>query len=119
MLKPPFAFGLHADKIVIVGSTADINLKCEKHNYYFKSAWMKQDCQLLSDSILANKRFVDVTSKRPQQENIIFIYPYNKLCPDDVCMARDNQTQFYGDAHHLTKDGALLVVRDIKKAIEP
>jgi peptidoglycan/LPS O-acetylase OafA/YrhL len=113
------AFGLHADKIVIVGSTADINLKCEKHNYYFESAWMKQDCQLFSDSILANKQFVDVTSKRQQQENIIFIYPYNKLCPGDVCMARDNQIQFYGDSHHLTKDGALLVVRDIKKAIEP
>jgi peptidoglycan/LPS O-acetylase OafA/YrhL len=113
------AFGLHADKIVIVGSTADIDLQCEKHNYYFQSPWLKQDCQLFTDSILVNKRFVEVTSKGPQKENIIFIYPYNKLCPDDICRARANEIQFYGDAHHLTKDGALLVVQDIKKAIEP
>ena len=113
------AFGLQADKIVIVGSTANIDLKCEKHNYYFQSAWMKQDCQLFTDSILVNKKFIDVTSQGPQKEDIIFIYPYNKLCPDDVCRARANEIQFYGDSHHLTKDGALLVVQDIKRAIEP
>jgi len=50
-------------------------------------------------------------------ENVYFVYPYDKLCPNDVCEPIRGTVSNYDDNHHLTQDGAMLVMPDIAQIL--
>jgi peptidoglycan/LPS O-acetylase OafA/YrhL len=112
------AFGLHSEKIIIVGSTANVDLKCLKYNYYFNQASKERPCHSSDDSKSKNLLFISVTDAMARPPNVYFVYPYQALCPKDECEFRGNERLYYGDTHHLTKDGALLIMDKILQLID-
>lgn len=112
------AFGLHSEKIIIVGSTANVDLKCLKYNYYFKQVSKERPCHSSDDSKSKNLLFMSVTNAMAKPPNVYFVYPYQALCPKDECEFRGNERLYYGDTHHLTKDGSLLVMDEILQLID-
>jgi peptidoglycan/LPS O-acetylase OafA/YrhL len=112
-------FGLAPEKIILVGSTADVDLRCEKWNYYFgQSRWLKK-CDDLTASKAVNETFIAVTKEHQTPSNLSFVYPYEKLCSNQKCRALENGSLYYSDAHHLTKEGAMLIMPELKRIIDP
>jgi peptidoglycan/LPS O-acetylase OafA/YrhL len=112
-------FNLNPEKIVLIGSTADVDLRCEKWNYYFgPSRWFKK-CNDLKVSKAINERFIAITKDIQKPENVSFVYPYQKLCSNQKCHALENGTLYYSDSHHLTMEGALLIMPELKRIIDP
>ena len=112
------AFDLNPSKIIIVGSTADVDLHCAKYNYYFQSTRAPQRCEESKSSNKTNGDFVATTSAISAPNNVSFVYPYKVLCPNDRCAPIQNGTLLYGDTHHLTRAGAELIMPAIKEIIE-
>lgn len=112
-------FGLNAEKIILIGSTADVDLRCEKWNYYFGTSRWEKKCPDLTDSKAINERFIETTNTLQTPENVSFVYPYEKLCVNQKCRALENGILYYSDSHHLTMEGALLVMPDLKRIIDP
>jgi hypothetical protein len=50
--------------------------------------------------------------------NIKFVYPYEVICPKGQCTIIDGDISYYQDPTHLTLDGALKVVKEIRKQLE-
>ena len=44
---------------------------------------------------------------------------YEKLCANQKCHALENGILYYSDSHHLTIEGALLIMPDLKRIIDP
>lgn len=110
-------FGLTPEKIILIGSTADVDLRCEKWNYYFsQSRWTKK-CPDLEESRALNEKFISITQALQKPANVSFIYPYKKLCTPQGCKAIVNDVQYYSDAHHLTQEGALLIMPELHQII--
>lgn len=112
------AFDLNPNKIIIVGSTANVDLRCAKYNYYFGSSRSQRPCEDDESSIKINKDFIEITSGIVTSSNVSFVYPYEVLCPNDICVPIQHGTLLYGDNHHLTRAGAQLLMPTIKKIIE-
>jgi peptidoglycan/LPS O-acetylase OafA/YrhL len=112
------AFDLNPNKIIIVGSTANVDLRCAKHNYYFGSSRSQQPCERDETSIKINKDFIAITSAMPAPRKVAFVYPYTILCPNDICTPIQGDILLYGDTHHLTRAGADLVMPTIKALID-
>jgi peptidoglycan/LPS O-acetylase OafA/YrhL len=112
------ALDLDPNKVILVGSTADVDLRCAKYNYYFEASRGSQICDSNARSIAINRQFIDVTSHLQVPSNVFFVYPYTKLCPSDRCQPIKNGTLLYGDAHHMTRAGAELVMSDIKNILD-
>lgn len=110
--------GLSTDKIIIIGSTADVDLRCEKFNFYFKNKRKQQTCKDDIKSKNENKEFIRTTQKLADNSSIYFIYPYEKLCPNDKCNPIVDNQLLYSDNHHLTKNGAMLIMPDILRALK-
>jgi peptidoglycan/LPS O-acetylase OafA/YrhL len=110
-------FGLKPEKVILIGSTADVDLRCEKWNYYFsQSRWAKK-CPELEESKAINEKFMSVTQALQKPANVSFVYPYKKLCTTQGCKAIVNDVQYYSDAHHLTQEGALLIMPELRQII--
>ena len=112
------ALDLDPKKVIIVGSTADVDLRCAKYNYYFEATRASKSCDGNARSIAINKQFIDVTTHLQMPPNVFFVYPYTKLCPSDRCQPIKAGTLLYGDAHHMTRAGAELVMSDIKNILD-
>lgn len=110
-------FGLSPDKIILIGSTADVDLRCEKWNYYFSQNKWTQNCRDLSQSRAFNIDFIKITQALRLPENVYFIYPFEKLCDLNSCKSIENNRLYYSDSHHLTKEGAMLIMPEIQKII--
>lgn len=111
-------FGLKPEKIILVGSTADVDLRCEKWNYYFSESRWGKKCHELKESRAVNEEFFSVTQAMQKPSNVSFVYPYKKLCTEENCKAIVNDLQYYSDAHHLTQEGALLIMPELQQIID-
>jgi hypothetical protein len=105
------ASGLAPEKIAIVGSIPNVDLDCEIDNYYIPAR--KKECPLYADQYLANDNFTILTKALDRPKNLVFIYPYEKLCPKGICQVISGSTANYWDDSHMSRDGALLAVPDL------
>ena len=110
--------GINTKKVVIVGSTADVDLRCEKYNYYFDKLADKKICADSELTRLHNKAFIHAALASDRASNVFFIFPYNKLCPDDRCKAIEENKLLYSDNHHVTKSGAELIMPELIEIIK-
>ncbi len=111
-------FGLKPEKIILVGSTADIDIRCAKWNYYFPNSRSAKPCIDNFASRATNERFMSITKGLSVPDGVHFVYPYDKLCNKNGCKVIENNVLYYSDAHHLTKDGAMLIMPDIVKILQ-
>ena len=112
------AQGLEPEKVIIVGSTADIDLRCAKWNYYFAATRWKRDCVTPHASTAANAEFVAVTRGLPARPGLHFVYPYLRLCGEGECKIIENGVLYYSDNHHLTREGAALIMPEILSILQ-
>ena len=103
--------GLSPQKIAIVGSIPSVDLDCSIANYYIPARNRK--CPVYEDQIQANQNFVLNTKGLPKPSNLIFVYPYEKLCPQGVCKVIEESTSNYWDDAHMSRDGALMAIPDL------
>jgi len=103
--------GLSPKKIAIVGSIPSVDLDCSIANYYIPARNRK--CSVYEDQIQANQNFVLNTKGLPKPNNLIFVYPYEKLCPQGVCKVIEGSTSNYWDDAHMSRDGALMSIPDL------
>ncbi len=108
--------GLNPDKIIIAGSTQEISGACEWPTTIFRQGQKK--CPHHEESNVANKLFISVTKSLKLPRNVFFVYPYEKICKDNTCTVINGTTAYYNDDHHLTADGAALVMPDIIRILE-
>ena len=59
-----------------------------------------------------------MTQRLPAREGLSFVYPYTQLCNKDVCKIVENGVQYYSDTHHLTREGAGLIMPEILKILQ-
>ena len=112
------AFGMHPKKVIISGSTADVDINCEHANYASFFSLRQRNCKSFEESKVINKTFISVTRGMSLSKNIHFVYPYESLCPDDICKMRRGTILYYRDSHHLTEAGAKLVMPNIIRALD-
>lgn len=109
-------FGMDPDRIVVLGSTADISMECEKKK--MRSFNKRQTCDQPAASTQFNKDFIAVTRGMNLPDKVTFVYPFLSLCPSDVCVVNVNGVLNYSDHHHLSYVGGRGVVRQIKQVID-
>lgn len=113
------AFDLQPKKIVILGSTIDINYSCEISNFYKRRPLSQSSsCTIDDEPMQANKAFIDTTRSMNLSSNIKFVYPYEVICPKGQCTIIDGDIAYYQDPTHLTLHGALKVVKEIREQLE-
>ena len=61
---------------------------------------------------------MNITKGLRVPDRVHFVYPYEKLCSQNGCTVIENNVLYYSDAHHLTKDGAMLIMPDIVKILQ-
>lgn len=105
------AGGLAPEKIAIVGSIPNVDLDCEIANYYIPAR--KKECQVYADQYPSNEKFISLTKQLDKPKNLVFIYPYEKLCPQGVCQVISGSTANYWDDSHMSRDGALMAIPDL------
>ena len=103
--------GLSPQKIAIVGSIPDVDLDCEIANYYVPSR--KKSCPRFEEQYTKNSNFIVESKKLASPKNLKFFYPYEKLCPNDVCKVTDGSLANYWDDRHMSRDGALMAAPDL------
>lgn len=112
------AFGLAPEQVIIVGSTADVDLRCAKWNHYFAATRWKRDCVTPGASIAANEEFITVTRGLPAHKGLHFVYPYAQLCDAAGCKIIENGILYYSDTHHLTREGAALIMPELLSILQ-
>jgi peptidoglycan/LPS O-acetylase OafA/YrhL len=105
-------FGIDTKQLVIVGSTSNVNIKCEKNN--FRPIVSSKNCVREDESIDYVKNFT--LASENFEGSVYFIFPHKILCGKQRCTALFNETLLYKDNHHLSKVGANLIVNEIIKA---
>ncbi len=103
--------GLSPQKIAIVGSIPDVDLDCEIANYYVPSR--KKTCPTFDGQYKSNASFIVESKQLEKPKNLKFFYPYEKLCPNNVCQVIDGSVANYWDDRHMSRDGALLSTPDL------
>ena len=99
-------------------STADIDIRCAKWNYYFSQGRQPKTCLDDLDARTGNQDFMNITKGLRVPDRVHFVYPYEKLCSQNGCTVIENNVLYYSDAHHLPKDGAMLIMPDIVKILQ-
>ena len=105
------ASGLAPEKIAIVGSIPNVDLDCEIANYYIPAR--KKECPVYADQYQASENFILRTKELDRPKNLVFIYPYEKLCPKGICQVISGSTANYWDDSHMSRDGALMAAPDL------
>jgi peptidoglycan/LPS O-acetylase OafA/YrhL len=109
------AFGIHPSKLIVLGSTADVNFECEISN--FRPFGKAKICQQSETSKTINKDFIDATKAMAGLPGAFFVYPYNHLCPQNTCKFSVGRIANFVDEHHLSLDGGEEVVREIAEIV--
>lgn len=100
---------------IIVGSTADVDIQCIGRNYMRSES---HPCQDFPESKKANLAFIEASRKATLPVKVEFIYPYEKLCPNNECQVIRNGRSMYHDEHHLTKEGGMVALADIRRILD-
>ena len=66
-----------------------------------------------------NKAFIDVTRHMTVPKNVFFVYPYQHLCPDDVCVVSEGGMSNFFNFNHLTFAGGEGVAREVEQIVRP
>jgi hypothetical protein len=111
------SFGLHPDKLLIIGSTLDVDLRCAIEQYQGRIFSRRAGCETSQESFKNNEIFIKTTQDMILPKAISFIYPSPIVCPALPCKIIEGDISFYQDNSHLTMDGALKVVKQMKKLI--
>lgn len=111
MLESYKASGLAPEKIAIIGSIPSVDLDCAIANYYIPAR--KKECPLFSEQYQSNENFILHTRGLNKPKNVVFIYPYEKLCPQGSCQVINGSTANYWDDSHMSREGALLAIPDL------
>jgi peptidoglycan/LPS O-acetylase OafA/YrhL len=111
MLEAHKVGGLQPKKIAIVGSIPNADLDCAIANYYIPIR--KRECKIYSDQQDKNASFVALTKTLEKPQNLTYIYPYERLCPDGVCQVINGSVAYYWDDAHMSRDGALMAAQDL------
>jgi len=112
------AYDLRPQKIIIMGATPDVNLECEVSNYYTRPLVSKKICTPLNFRVTDFvKSFIEITKAMPVPGNVHFIYPYEIVCPANLCRVIEGNIAYFEDTHHLSTEGALRVVPYIAKVL--
>lgn len=111
------AGGLHPQRTVIVGSTADVNYDCEVSNYYAMPLSQQQQCRPAEDNRHASQLFISTTQAMQAGPDVRFVYPYTALCPGDDCHAIADGVANYTDTHHMSREAALRVMPEIERSL--
>lgn len=77
----------------------------------------RKTCKMQNDYKDLNRMFIATTRAMPVPANVHFVYPYQRICPNDACTVIHGHIANYSDIHHLTVDGARLVMPDIARAL--
>lgn len=110
-------FGVKYDRMIIMGSTADVPIKCHIGKYFGK--FRHDVCEENLESHELNREFMKVTGNMKVPANIRFLYPYPKVCKFEKCTVINGDTLYFADYNHLTKTGASLVAGDVKNLLDP
>jgi len=108
--------GLAPEKIAIVGSIPNVDLDCEIANYYIPAR--KKECPVYADQYPSNEKFILLTKQLDKPKNLVFIYPYEKLCPQGVCQVISGSTANYWDDSHMSREGALMAIPDLIRYLQ-
>lgn len=111
------AYDLQSQKVVILGATPDVDIECEVANYYAKPSSTKRTCKSVDVVKGELRQFAVVTRAMSVPANVRFVYPYEIVCPHDVCPVIEGSTAIFSDIHHLTTEGAMRVIPVIAKAL--
>lgn len=109
-------FGIDAVKVIILGSTANISFDCERAK--IRPIQRMKNCDQQEQLKPMNRNFMEVTRDMKLPEKFHFIYPYEYICPDDVCIFSKDGLSNYFDDSHLTFSGSEKIVGEIKKIVE-
>ena len=110
-----------SNKIIIVGSTGEINFQCEKSKLRNVSEFLLKNKLCDQQPHLWLKKFIAETQSIKVPKNVYFVYPYKLLCDDklDHCQFFNKSGQInYSDENHLSYYGSVPIVDEIKKIIE-
>lgn len=110
------AFNLQPKKTIIVGSSGDVDLTCELSNYYALPLRAKK-CETFESIKTFNNGFIETTKNMVVPPSVHFVYPYEKLCPNDICQTIKGKKVNYVDRNHFSEEGALLVISDILRIL--
>ncbi len=108
-------FDVPYKKMIIVGSTANIDFRCQLARTLGK--FRIGECQDGAASRVVNETFIRATKSMHVPANVTFVYPFEKLCTADECKIGDHGAVYYVDHHHLSEAGANLVVSEIAQIV--
>lgn len=108
-------FGIPYGKMIVVGSTQDIDYRCHLGRHL--KSFVTRTCKSFPESTAINKNFMQITRKLAGKSKLHFVYPYERLCPKGECRIFSGSEANYIDNHHLSKHGASFVMEDIRKLL--
>jgi peptidoglycan/LPS O-acetylase OafA/YrhL len=108
------ASGIPYRRLIVVGATANVDFRCHAMKYY---RGYERTCLRDTASERANEEFMHTTRAMVAPPNVAFVYPYEILCPGGDCEVIRGDVMLYRDSHHLTENGAELVMREIQRII--
>ncbi|MEQ1767761.1 MAG: acyltransferase family protein, partial [Methylotenera sp.] len=109
-------FGVPYGKMIIVGSTQDIDYRCHVGKHL--KSLVTRTCKSFPESTAINENFLQVTRKLAGKSKLHFVYPYERLCSKGECLIFSGSEANYIDNHHLSKRGASFVMEDIRKQMD-
>lgn len=86
-------------------------------NYYGRRLTGEKTCKSTDEVKAYERTFISTTQAMRVPENVHFVYPYNIICPNDVCTVIKGSTSNFSDTHHLSTTGALQVIPEIAKIL--
>jgi peptidoglycan/LPS O-acetylase OafA/YrhL len=109
------AFGMKPGKVIILGTTANVPFECEKSKLRPFERFKK--CPQEEEDKAINRVFIDVTRKMTVPGNVFFVYPYQHLCPDDVCVVSEGGMSNFFNFNHLTFAGGEGIAREVEQIV--
>ncbi|MCR9152154.1 MAG: acyltransferase [Rhodobacteraceae bacterium] len=104
-------FGIEARKLAILGTTANVDFKCELSSFRTRF-FSKDDCRVKDGSFESIKVFERVAGKF-SQGGVRFFFPHAFICQASGCSAFVGRHAVYFDDHHLTVLGSSQMVAQI------
>lgn len=110
-------FDISTSKLIIVGSTSDVNFACQKSKV--RPITFPKDCAL-SEAAEATIDYVNNFEKASEDfiDQASFVLPHKLVCGGERCRALWENKVVYKDTNHLSVIGSQIVVRNIVAEFE-
>ena len=110
-------YQFNPEKMILLGSTRDVDFKCESQKFFKSAIFRNANCLSSEESDRNNQIFIDVTQRISLPKNTYFLYPFLIVGTCDSCNVIKDGVSMYEDSSHLSYDGALLVIGQIKEIL--